>query len=60
MSTQGISMALRRQHALAMTNKRQAERGQTFNQRVKFAVWDRRTDRSETVWPAMGSARRVA
>lgn len=60
MSTQGISMALRRQSALEKTNERQAELGQTFNQRVKFAVWDRRRDRSETVWPAMGSARRVA
>lgn len=57
MSTQGISMALRRQHALAMTNERQAELGQTFNQRVKFAVWDRRRDRSETVWDAMDARR---
>jgi hypothetical protein len=56
MSTQGISMALRRQHALELTNERQAELGQTFNQRVKFAVWDRRRDRAETVWDRRRSA----
>lgn len=54
MSTQGISMALRRRLALEKTNERQAELGQSFNQRVKFAVWDRRTDCAEIVWPAMG------
>lgn len=59
MSTQGISMALRRSHALDLTNERQLERGQSFNQRVKFAVWDRRRDRSETVWPAMADRRRA-
>lgn len=57
---QGISMALRRRSELAMTNARQVELGQSFNQRVKFAVWDRRTDRHETVWPVMPSPRSVA
>lgn len=47
---QGISMALRRQSELALTNDRQVELGQSFNQRVKFAVWDRRRDRPATLW----------
>lgn len=59
MKAQGISMALRRREALAMTNDRQAELGQTFNQRVKFSVWDRRRDHAETIWPAMDSVRRA-
>lgn len=57
---QGISMALRRRSALALTEARQLELGQSFNQRVKFAVWNKQTDRPETVWPAMEHARRVA
>lgn len=43
-------MALRRQSELALTNDRQVELGQSFNQRVKFAVWDRRRDRPATLW----------
>ncbi|MDU9399267.1 hypothetical protein [Pseudomonas sp. zfem003] len=55
-----LQAARRRQYALSLTNERQIQLGQSFNQRAKFAVWDRRTDLGETVWPAMGELRRAA
>lgn len=45
-----ITDALRRRLDLQATIERQTERGQSFNQRIKFAVWDRRRDRPATLW----------
>lgn len=53
-----LLVARRRQHALSLTNERQLEMGLTFNQRAKFAVWDRRTDLGETLWGSLQGVER--
>lgn len=57
---EAIVTAWRRRTVLARTNARQIEMGQTFNQRAKFAVWDRRTDLGEHFWGTEGWRRRRA